>query len=147
MKTIYDPRIRAGLIARINALTPDARPLWGKMTAAQMLKHCRLWEEMAQGRITCKRSFIGRLIGKWVLARLVSNDRPLDRNTPSAPELIVRGEEDPAGEKAAWIACIQAYGNRESPGIVHPFFGWMTGEEIGILAYKHADHHLRQFNA
>jgi hypothetical protein len=146
MKTIYDPRIRAELITRINALPPDAPRLWGKMTAGQMLKHCRLWEEMAQGHIVCKRNFIGRLVGKMVLSRLVADDRPLARNTPTTPLLIVHGEEDFAGEKAAWIARIQAYGNQESPGIVHPFFGRMTGEQIGILAYKHADHHLRQFN-
>ncbi|MDZ7606591.1 MAG: DUF1569 domain-containing protein [Cyclobacteriaceae bacterium] len=32
-------------------------------------------------------------------------------------------------------------------GIVHPFFGKMSREQIGQLSYKHLDHHLRQFNA
>jgi len=30
---------------------------------------------------------------------------------------------------------------------VHPFFGKMTKEQIGYHAYKHIDHHLRQFNS
>lgn len=30
---------------------------------------------------------------------------------------------------------------------MHPFFGKITREQIGYLAYKHDDHHLRQFNA
>jgi hypothetical protein len=28
---------------------------------------------------------------------------------------------------------------------VSPLFGPLTGREWGALAYKHADHHLRQF--
>jgi len=29
---------------------------------------------------------------------------------------------------------------------MHPFFGKMTKEQVGYLAYKHTDHHLWQFN-
>jgi hypothetical protein len=40
---------------------------------------------------------------------------------------------------------VEAYANYSNPGFVHDFFGKMTDEQIGIFAYKHADHHLRQF--
>lgn len=147
MKTIYDAQTKAELITRINLVEPNAKPLWGKMTAGQMLKHCRMWEDMSQGRLPFKRSFIGRLVGKMVLKKLVSDDRPLTRNTPTSPELIVRTQVDAGEEKAAWIACLQAYGDKPGPGVPHPFFGHVSGENLGILVYKHADHHLRQFNA
>lgn len=39
MKTIWDPACRQQILARFEKLTPDARPAWGQMTAAQMLAH------------------------------------------------------------------------------------------------------------
>jgi hypothetical protein len=144
MKTIHDPQTRAGIIARINALPAGAPPLWGKMTAYQMIKHCRLWEEMSLGQTTYKRVFIGRIFGRMALARFLSDDRPLAKNTPTLPELIIREEGDIASEKAAWIGRLESYGSPR--GIMHPFFGRLTGDQVGHLSYKHADHHLRQFN-
>lgn len=48
-------------------------------------------------------------------------------------------------QKKSWIENVQAYANYSNPRFVHDFFGKMTDEQIGIFAYKHADHHLRQF--
>jgi len=146
MKSIYDQHIRAGIIARVNALTPGTAPLWGKMNLYQMVKHCRLWEEMSLGRTTYKRNFLGRVFGRIALARLISDERPLAKNTPTIPELIIRDQGDIAVEKAAWIALLESYGAKPGPEIMHPFFGPISGEQAGWLAYKHADHHLRQFN-
>ena len=147
MKSINDPRVRAEVIARINALPPGTTPLWGKMTLYQVLKHCRLWEEMALGRTRYKRNFLGWIFGRMALGRFITDDRPLPRNSPTLPELIIRDDGDIALEKAAWIARLESYGDQPGPGIMHPFFGRLTGEQVGYLAYKHADHHLRQFKA
>jgi hypothetical protein len=38
MKTIFDAGCRQQILARFEKLTPDARPAWGQMTAAQMLR-------------------------------------------------------------------------------------------------------------
>jgi hypothetical protein len=40
-----------------------------------------------------------------------------------------------------------AHAHFSDPGLVHPFFGRMTPEQIGYMLYKHTDHHLRQFNS
>jgi len=48
-------------------------------------------------------------------------------------------------QKKTWIQLISAYEHFSNPGFIHDFFGTMTTEQIGIFAYKHADHHLRQF--
>ena len=148
MKTIFDKATNDELITRINTLTENSTAQWGKMNICQMLKHCTLWEEMVIGKVKCKRSFIGRIFGKMALKSLIRDEKPLTRNTPSAPELIVKeGGGDLAAERAKWIALIEAYGRFSAPDFVHPFFGKMTKEQIGYLAYKHADHHLRQFNS
>jgi hypothetical protein len=36
-------------------------------------------------------------------------------------------------------------GATKTEGLVHPFFGRLSGDEWGRLIYKHLDHHLRQF--
>ncbi|MDN5286403.1 MAG: hypothetical protein JWR38_2677 [Mucilaginibacter sp.] len=147
MKTIFDKTTRDELIGRINSLNENSTAQWGKMNIYQMLKHCRLWEEMALGKIICKRSFIGRLFGKMALKSVSKDDTPMMRNAPSSPELIVR--ETSGGitsERAKWIALIEEHAHFSNPDFVHPFFGRMTKEQFGYHAYKHNDHHLRQFN-
>ncbi|HTJ12383.1 MAG TPA: hypothetical protein VL547_10180 [Dinghuibacter sp.] len=143
MKNIDDPFVRAAIISRIESFTPDRQPLWGKMTAPQMLRHCRLWEELALGRTVYPRAFIGRIFGRMAKARFISDDRPLPRNSPTLPGLIVRSDVDVVAEKAAWITMLC----EPHPAIIHPFFGPLTAEEVAVMSYKHADHHLRQFGA
>jgi len=43
-----------------------------------------------------------------------------------------------------WIGLLSESENYSNPKFVHDFFGKMTKEQIGILVYKHTDHHLRQ---
>lgn len=146
MKTVFDTSTRNELISRINSLNENSRPQWGKMTVDQMLKHCRLWEEMALGGKKYKQVFIGRLFGKMVLRNLLKNDKPLSRNTPTIPELRIIDTADIEAEKKKWVALMEGYANFSNDNFIHPFFGKINKEQTGYLAYKHADHHLRQFN-
>jgi hypothetical protein len=148
MKTIFDKTTSHELIARINTLNENSMPQWGKMNIYQMLKHCRQWDEMILGMIMCKRSFIGRVFGKMALRGVLKDDGLLKRNMPSSPELVVKENNgNVACEKTKWIALIEEHPHFSNHGFVHPFFGKMTKEQIGYLAYKHMDHHLRQFNS
>lgn len=146
MKTIFDKTTRDELINRINALTENSMAQWGKMTIYQMLKHCTLWEEMILGKKKYKRVFIGRLFGKMALKGLIKDESPLRRNTPTIPEFRIRDNGNVASQRMKWIALLEEHAHFSNPGFVHPFFGKMTKEQIGYLAYKHTDHHLRQFN-
>jgi len=148
MKTVFDKTIRDELIARINALNENSTAQWGKMNVYQMLKHCTLWEGMISGRIKCKRVFLGRLIGRMALKSSLKDESPMMRNAVTSPELKVKESNgNIAAEKTKWIALIEAYAHFSNPGFVHPFFGTMTKEQVGYHAYKHTDHHLRQFNS
>jgi hypothetical protein len=118
------------------------------MNIYQMLKHCTLWEEMISGKIACKRSFLGRLFGKTVLKDFIKDEKPWKRHSPTSPELRVKERNgNVASERTKWIALIEGNAHFSNSSFVHPFFGKMTKEQIGILAYKHTDHHLRQFNS
>ena len=121
---------------------------WGKMNIYQMLKHCTLWDEWTLGKHKYKRAFIGLLFGKIALKSILKDEKPLTRNTPTLPELrITEANGDVASERNKWIALIEGYAHFSNPDFVHSFFGKMTKEQIGYVAYKHADHHLRQFNS
>jgi hypothetical protein len=149
MKTVFDKTTRDELISRINKLSRDSKAQWGKMNIYQMIRHCSLWEEWALGKTKYKRVFIGRLFGKMALKSFLKDESPMRRNSPTISALKVGsiGEgSDLSTEKAKWIALMEEYDHFSNPGFVHSFFGKMTPEQIGYMSYKHADHHLRQFN-
>jgi Protein of unknown function (DUF1569) len=150
MKTVFDKTTRAELINRINLLNENSKAQWGRMNIYQMLKHCTLWDEWVSSKQKNKQILLGRLFGKMALKNVLKDEKPLGRNSPTIPELRINklGENgDVASEKTKWIGLIQAYAHFPNAEFVHTFFGKMTKEQIGYLAYKHADHHLRQFSA
>jgi hypothetical protein len=148
MKTIFDKTTRDELINRINTLNENSTAQWGKMNVYQMLKHCTLWEEWISGEKKNKQAFIGRLFGKMALKSILKDESPLRRNAPTIPGFKIRENHgDVAAQRAKWIALIEEHAHFSNPGFVHTFFGKMTKEQIGYMAYKHADHHLRQFNS
>lgn len=148
MQTIFEPSAREALIGRIGTLDNNNQALWGKMNVHQMLTHCILWEEMILRNRRYKRVFIGLLLGPMLLRNELKDDRPMRKNNPTIPELRI-GEtiRDIESQKAKWVSLIHEYAQYKLPDFtfVHPFFGKMTREQIGYHAYKHSDHHLRQF--
>jgi len=147
MRSIFDQETRDELIGRVNSLNADSHAQWGKMNVYQMVRHCNLWEDMMQGKQKYKQAFIGRLFGKMALRKVMKDESPLARNTPTLPELRISGNGDIFPDRTEWISKIQDYAHFSNPGFIHPFFGAMTEEQIGYMAYKHTDHHLRQFGA
>jgi Protein of unknown function (DUF1569) len=147
MKTIFDKTTRDQLIGRINGISETAEAQWGKMSVYQMLKHCTQWEEMMLGRKKYKRAFLGRLFGKMALNNLIKDENPMKPNLPTLPEFKIVGTGDVAAEREKWIILIDEHARSEHINFVHPFFGKLTKEQTGYLAYKHIDHHLRQFNS
>jgi hypothetical protein len=135
------------LIRRIDTLNADSRAQWGKMNVFQMTRHCTRWDEMIISGAAYKQAFIGRLFGRMALKSLTKDEKPLRRNTPTLRELKITSSGDVPAEKAKWIALMEQYAHYSHNDFMHPFFGKMTKEETGILAYKHTDHHLRQFNS
>jgi hypothetical protein len=147
MKTILDKTTRDQLIARIHTLTEDSPAQWGRMNVRQMIKHCIAWEEMAAAKQPYKQTLLGRLFGKIALRSMIGNDDPIKQNMPTLAELrITESTGDLESGKRKWIALIEQHALAPNTNFVHPFLGKMTVEEVGLLDYKHTDHHLRQFN-
>jgi len=147
MQSIFDESTRDTLIQRIQTLNENSKAQWGKMNIFQMLKHCTLWQELILGRKKHKRTLIGKLLGKFLLKKVLQDDKPMVHNTPTLPEFIIKENGNVELQKKEWIGLIGEMANFSNADFVHPFFGKMNKEQIGYLVYKHTDHHLRQFNA
>lgn len=146
MRSIFDQDTREVIINRIHTISNDHKAQWGKMNAYQMLKHCSLCDDMFQGRLRIKRVFIGRLIGPLALKKALKDDKPFGKNSPTSPFLVTISESgDLALQKQEWINKLQQYQDYHMDNYIHPFFGPMSNEQVGIFVYKHIDHHLRQF--
>lgn len=147
MKTIFDEALRRDMVLRIGQLTGSDTAVWGKMNVSQMVRHCVLWQEWVQQNQRLKRVFLGRLLGRTMLKKEMESD-VMRKNHPSSVELIVTDTDiDLSRERQMLIGLVQEYGTYVYPtgGFVHPFFGKMTKEQVGSFAYKHLNHHLRQF--
>ncbi len=149
MKTIFDLATREELIQRISLLKKDSKPVWGKMNAYQMTKHNTIWNEWVLGKknFVYKQEFLGKLFGKMALRSNTKDDKPIGRNMPAGKAFTVNEKEGNfQSEVLTWMEQIRAYESFSNDSFIHDFFGKMTKEQIGIFAYKHNDHHLRQFN-
>ncbi|GGG14051.1 DUF1569 domain-containing protein [Pontibacter amylolyticus] len=148
MKSIFDKPSRDEIIGRIAFLNAGSSVQWGKMNVFQMVEHNTYWNGWMLGKDghTYKQAFLGKVFGKMALRKMIKDEEPFDRNIPTSSQFKAKETTgDLEAEKLKWIALTKAYENYDNPAFIHDFFGKMTKEQIGILVYKHSDHHLRQF--
>jgi len=146
-KSIWNPAGRQSLLARFDAIKPDQRPIWGKMTVAQMLRHCTLPILSSMGELPVKPK--NTPFRFWPLQQLIIYVLPWPKGAPTAPEFIVVDDGDVDDRRAALRAAIDKFAAKgESQTLQpHPAFGTLTPKDWGALTYRHLDHHLTQFGA
>ncbi len=147
MKTLWNPDSRTALIARINRLTPEIRPLWGRMNANEMVAHVTQGMRMGLGELETKpRKTIFRY---WPLKHLFVYWIPFPKSAPAPREVVTRGKELAEWNNgvAELRATFDRFAGRELNAMwpVHPVFGELSGKAWGALGWRHLDHHLRQF--
>ncbi len=150
MKNIFDPAVASEVIGRIRSLGPEAQPLWGKMTVAQMFAHCCVPYEMAFEEIHPKPGRVTRFFLRTFVKAKVVNEKPYPRNTPTAPAFKVTPDKDFIQERDRLIGYVEQtrdLGQDHFEGLESPSFGPLSKEEWNNLFYKHLDHHLTQFGA
>ena len=147
MADIFDKRDNRILLERLEKLTFESQPLWGKMNVAQMVLHCQKPLDVALGKLIISGGILGFLFGKMAKNSFLKN-QGFSKNSPTAPEFKITGDPDFEKEKRELISIVKAFGET-GPAIItnkrHPFFGEMTSDEWGSLHYIHMDHHLKQF--
>lgn len=148
MQSIFDPAGVDAFVARIESLSPDSRPQWGRMNAAQMLAHNSvIFESVRTGDYPQMNP-----VARWIVARLIRGmvigDRPYRRNSRTAPDWVVSDPRDLAAEKARIIEnlrAVHALGRSHFEGKSNPTFGTLSADQWSTLFLKHLDYHLGQF--
>lgn len=135
-------------IGRINRLTPDTQPQWGKMNVAQMLAHLNVAYDMETGALPVKNNWLMRLLLKLAVKPAVVGPKPYPRNSRTAPQFLIVDERDFEQEKAKLIAHLRRVstaGETAYEGKENVSFGPLSAREWSVMYQKHLDHHLTQF--
>jgi len=146
----FNPQDCANIVERINSLQPNTQRLWGKMTVAQMLKHCSIPYHQIFDPHFPKAPLMMRLLLKWFYKQSMVNTTPYKQNLRTAPVFVVKDEPDFELHKTALIdnvlkVCqLGSEAFEMKPQIT---LGPLTAKEWSNMLYKHLDHHLRQFGA
>ena len=148
MKTLNSAVDRADLIRRLKTVTPDAKGQFGTLTAPRMITHLIDSSRMSMGEVEGLRT--GMPVLSWPpFKQLFLYVLPIPKaKAKTAPQLLATSPTDIAKDVDRLCGLVERFAK---PGTTvaasHPAFGAMTRESWGILAYKHIDHHLRQFGA
>ena len=145
---IFTKPVTDQIIQRISKLTPDTQPLWGKMSAGQMLAHCNVSYEMIYENIHPKPNAFMKFILKTMIKNKVTGETPFPHSSRTAPQFIITGTKDFEKEKHRLIGYInktQQLGESHFDKKESPSFGPLNTTEWNNLFYKHLDHHLQQF--
>lgn len=149
--SIYDDATTLELFRRLDSLTAQTPGLWGKMSIAQMLKHCAIPYKaiMDKGNIK-KGPWYIRIIAKLFFKKSMVNEVDYPHNLPTAKHFIIHDQPDFSSSRELLKNAIReshAKGETFYEGRVHPWIGQLTAREWSNMLYKHLDHHLRQFGA
>ena len=143
-KSLLDPEVAHEMLSRLDRLAPTAKGGWGRMSVAQMLHHVAGGLRMATGDLAIPRR--PGPLRLFPIKQLVVFVLPFPRNAPTSPALIFKEEFDFDAERAAVRDLLSSFAKRDILSWPeHPAFGPLNREQWGVMAWKHVDHHLRQF--
>jgi hypothetical protein len=135
-------RIMAERLAR---LAPDSTPQWGSMTAPKMVAHLTQSFRSAIGELKVAPRFLP--LHYLPFKQVVIFWFPMPKDAPTAPELLTLEPTDWEPDVARLQDLMRRFAAKrpDSEWPEHGAFGRLTGVQWGVLMYRHADHHFRQF--
>lgn len=144
MKTIWQKENRENLENRIDRLRPDTPAKWGKFSAPQMVAHLTEAVRMGLGEL----SVVPRNtpFKRFPLKQLIIYVAPFPKGAPTAPELLAGNPQEFNGDVTRLKEVMGRFAGGSHKNLPeHPAFGKLSRRAWGVLAYKHIDHHLKQF--
>ncbi|WP_160136485.1 DUF1569 domain-containing protein [Chryseobacterium sp. c4a] len=135
------------LVTRVNNLSATHQPQWGIMTASEMLLHCnscnqQILEESRGNERTKIKQYLLRILALYLAPNFKKNIQSESRHNTKGKTNDLYFEK----YRNEFIRLIHEFPVNTHPlTLSHPAFGNISTHEWGIAAYKHMDHHLRQF--
>jgi len=107
LPNIFTSETSGAIVERIQKLTPETQPQWGKMTVAQMLAHCNVTYELVfeEGKHPKPGAFM-KFILKSLVKKKVISETPYKQNGQTAPAFLITDERNFEVEKERLIAHI-----------------------------------------
>jgi hypothetical protein len=145
MQSLWHDGAAETLVARVRRLTPGQKPMWGRLSCPQAVAHLTDACLLYLGELPCEPKISP--IRYAPLKQLIVYVLPFPKNVPTAPELLARRAGDWQGEADALCTVIArlATERQRTAWPEHPAFGKLSPRAMGVLAWRHTDHHLRQF--
>ena len=132
-------------------LTPETKPLWGKMTAQHMVEHLIMAFQMSDGNLVFDKSF-NPPERFAVLKRILTSKNPLPKNfmNPAIGEDLLPLQYQSLKESIEFLHkeidnFIKFFEDNPSVSTLNVTFGPLNKNEWMIFHEKHLTHHLKQF--
>lgn len=148
MGSILNEGDREEIVRRMRSLSGSSDRRWGTLDVTGMLQHLRLSANMTLGELSLP-SANKRAFQVFPLKHLILYVLPFPKGAPTAPGLKPSVAASFEEERTSLLELLERIGTGPSDGAgpEHPLFGPLTWREWGVVTYKHADHHLKQFGA
>ena len=147
MKSIFNKAENSEIIERVNKLSSETQPVWGKMDVSQMLAHIHEPLLVMTGDKKLSFTLMGILMGGYLKKKFL-RERGFGKNLPTHSEFKMVDKKQFKAEQSKVIALLNLL-HEKGPSVVtknkHPFFGKMTQDEWSDMMYIHMNHHLNQF--
>lgn len=147
-KNLFEVAAKNEVTERSRRLSANQQPLWGTLTAAEMLRHC---SEVLKGTMahyaTTQRETLKQKISRFVMLNFVPRF-PKGAKTPDRVNIKKNNitVNDLATEQEQFARLVNKFVSFTGPiTLFHPYFGYLNHRQWGILTWMHMDHHLRQF--
>ena len=152
MKTIAQDECKVELIRRLRTVRPESTARWGRMSPHQMLCHLSDAFRIVTGQRAVRSASnpLRRTAVKWIALYV---PLPWPAGIPTLPELDQHGGGTPPADFSEDVREVESLLNqiatlpRNADWPDHPIFGRMSQAAWLRWAYRHVDHHLRQFGA
>lgn len=148
MKNLFTEKDTQETLKRIDSLTENSKPNWGKMSVGQMLSHCSVTYEMVFTDKHKKPNLFLKLILKIFIKKAVVSEKPYPKNGKTSPQFLITDKKDFLKEKETlknYMKQTQKLGESYFEGKESNSFGKLTAAEWNAMFYKHLNHHLTQF--
>ena len=148
---LHDAASLEAIETRLAVLSPESTRRWGRMSAHQAVCHLNDAFEWAAGRRTAgsvKGPPLPAFLLRWIALYLPF---PWPKGVPTMPSADQMKDGTPPGEfdedMARLVTLAREFSEwpSEDPRPPHPIFNEMSRKGWGRWAYRHMDHHLRQF--
>jgi hypothetical protein len=138
----------AALRVAFSSLTPASQPRWGRMQAAQMVRHCRVFVDLCLGRVNIAWPIraLARCFGPMFLRRMLAQSPTVaPKNLTTLKPLRISAEQLSLAAELQGLQQVLDELQACCDPHQHPLYGRMRKQDVIAVVRHHTAHHANQF--